>query len=121
THAAKWACKREPSAVAGGFSFWISMSRLWHSRKKGDLVKKSGLYRKSRYPYRNKEKRKIEEYGHMEKWKQLIIDTERGIFEVFTKGEGPPLCVTHHYSIFNETGDYFAETFTPFCTVYLVN
>lgn len=57
----------------------------------------------------------------MEKWKQLIIDTERGIFEVFTKGEGPPLCVTHHYSVFNETGDYFAEMFTPFCTVYLVN
>ncbi|MCJ1908575.1 alpha/beta fold hydrolase [Planococcus ruber] len=57
----------------------------------------------------------------MDKWRQQLIDTERGVFEVFAKGEGPPICVTHHYSVFNATGDYFAETFTPFCTVYLVN
>lgn len=57
----------------------------------------------------------------MDNWSRQEIQTERGVFEVFMKGEGPPLCVTHHYSVFNETGDYFAETFTPFCTVYLVN
>lgn len=57
----------------------------------------------------------------MDKWRQQLINTERGVFEVFTKGEGPAMCVAHHYSVFNATGDYFAETFTPFCTVYLVN
>ena len=34
---------------------------------------------------------------------------------------GAPLCVTHHYSEFNETGDYFAESFTQTNRVYLVN
>lgn len=48
----------------------------------------------------------------MENWKQTIIATQRGNFEVFQKGEGPPLCVTHHYSVFNESGDYYAEAFT---------
>ena len=41
------------------------------------------------------------------KWTQNIIKTTRGDFEVFTKGEGHPLCVTHHYSEFHETGDSF--------------
>ncbi|WKA52320.1 alpha/beta fold hydrolase [Planococcus liqunii] len=57
----------------------------------------------------------------MENWKQTIIATQRGNFEVFQKGEGPPLCVTHHYSVFNETGDYYAEAFTKNHAVYLVN
>jgi len=31
------------------------------------------------------------------------------------------LCITHHYSVFNQTGDYFAETFTETNKVILVN
>ncbi|MDT3494855.1 alpha/beta hydrolase [Bacillus toyonensis] len=54
-------------------------------------------------------------------WKQQIINTKRGTFELFTKGNGEPLCVTHHYSQFNETGDYFADVFTSTHRVFLVN
>jgi proline iminopeptidase len=57
----------------------------------------------------------------MSNWNQMLIDTPRGTFEVFSKGEGEPICVTHHYSEFNETGDYFAETFTKTNKVFLVN
>lgn len=57
----------------------------------------------------------------MYSWKQILVETSRGTFEVFSKGEGEPLCVTHHYSEFNETGDYFAETFTKTNKVFLVN
>jgi proline iminopeptidase len=57
----------------------------------------------------------------MTKWKREMIETSRGKFEVFEKGEGEPVCVTHHYSEFNETGDYFAETFTDNNKVFLVN
>ncbi|TKD70098.1 alpha/beta fold hydrolase [Pseudalkalibacillus hwajinpoensis] len=54
-------------------------------------------------------------------WNQNFIETDRGTFEVFSKGDGPPLCVTHLYSEFNESGDYFADTFSESHTVYLVN
>lgn len=54
-------------------------------------------------------------------WERKLITTSRGGFEVFIKGSGSPLCVTHHYSEFNETGDYFADTFTQTNRVYLVN
>ncbi|MEC1159147.1 alpha/beta fold hydrolase [Cytobacillus horneckiae] len=54
-------------------------------------------------------------------WRQEIIDTKRGPFEVFTKGAGEPLCITHLYSEFNELGYYFAEPFTTNFKVYLVN
>ncbi|MEH7462185.1 hypothetical protein V7166_08860 [Bacillus thuringiensis] len=47
-------------------------------------------------------------------WKQQFIHTDRGTFEVFTKGQGDPLCITHLYSQFNETGDYFAKEFRSF-------
>lgn len=57
----------------------------------------------------------------MSKWKREMIETSRGKFEVFIKGEGEPICVTHHYSEFNETGDYFAETFTDNNKVFLIN
>ncbi|UOQ95343.1 alpha/beta hydrolase [Halobacillus shinanisalinarum] len=40
---------------------------------------------------------------------------------MFVKGSGQPLCVTHLYSEFNDSGDYFAETFTDLHRVYLVN
>lgn len=54
-------------------------------------------------------------------WKQQMIHTNRGHFELFTKGTGEPLCVTHHYSQFNETGDYFADSFTKTYQVFLLN
>lgn len=57
----------------------------------------------------------------MNSWDRILLNTSRGTFEIFVKGEGEPLCVTHHYSEFNETGDYFAETFTNSHKVYLVN
>lgn len=58
---------------------------------------------------------------NMDSWKKELLTTERGIFEIFTKGTGSPLCVTHLYSEFNETGDYFADSFTDIHKVYLVN
>ncbi|WP_410984128.1 alpha/beta fold hydrolase [Bacillus cereus] len=54
-------------------------------------------------------------------WKRQLLHTKRGIFEIFIKGSGEPLCVTHHYSQFNETGDYFAESFTLTHRVFLIN
>lgn len=54
-------------------------------------------------------------------WKQQIIHTDRGTFEIFTKGHGDPLCITHLYSQFNETGDYFADSFTSLHKVILIN
>ncbi len=54
-------------------------------------------------------------------WEHKMVATSRGEFEVFAKGVGDPLCVTHLYSEFNETGDYFAEAFTKTNRVYLVN
>lgn len=54
-------------------------------------------------------------------WKQQIIQTNRGHFELFVKGTGEPLCVTHLYSQFNETGDYFADSFTKTHQVFLIN
>lgn len=54
-------------------------------------------------------------------WERMMVFTTRGEFEVFAKGIGEPLCVTHLYSEFNETGDYFAETFTKTNRVYLIN
>ncbi|MFD0770575.1 alpha/beta fold hydrolase [Bacillus sp. CGMCC 1.60114] len=54
-------------------------------------------------------------------WKRQLIYTERGSFELFTKGNGEPLCVTHLYSQFNETGDYFADSFTSSHQVMVIN
>ncbi|MCU0095146.1 alpha/beta hydrolase [Bacillus sp. OR9] len=54
-------------------------------------------------------------------WKQQMIHTKRGTFELFTKGSGEPLCITHHYSQFNKTGDYFADVFTSTHLVFLIN
>ncbi|MGB2870917.1 alpha/beta fold hydrolase [Psychrobacillus psychrotolerans] len=57
----------------------------------------------------------------MSEWKREMIETSRGCFEVFVKGEGEPVCITHLYSEFNESGDYFAETFIENSKVFLVN
>ncbi len=42
-------------------------------------------------------------------WKTNIIKTTRGKFEYFVKGEGPPLCVTHMYSEYNNNGNTFCK------------
>ena len=55
------------------------------------------------------------------KWIRQYVSTERGNFEIFISGKGLPVCVTHNYSEFNETGDSFAETFTDNHKVILVN
>lgn len=54
-------------------------------------------------------------------WEPQMIHTKRGTFELFTKGDGEPLCITHHYSQFNESGDYFADVFTSTHRVFLIN
>jgi proline iminopeptidase len=54
-------------------------------------------------------------------WEQQLIETENGIFEVFSKGSGKPLCVAHHYTEFTSEGDLFAESFVRSHQVYLVN
>ncbi len=57
----------------------------------------------------------------MNHWNRTFVETTRGTFEVFVKGEGHPVCVTHHYSEFNESGDYYADVFTSTHKVFLVN
>ncbi len=59
--------------------------------------------------------------GGMEMWEQCLIKTVRGTFEVFKKGNGQPVCVTHLYSEYNANGNLFADAFTAHATVYLVN
>lgn len=54
-------------------------------------------------------------------WKREFVSTQNGDFELFINGSGPPLCVTHLYSECNERGNYFADCFTPYFTVYLIN
>ncbi|GAA0471508.1 alpha/beta hydrolase [Alkalibacillus silvisoli] len=54
-------------------------------------------------------------------WTKRLIETNRGVFEIFEKGEGEPLAVTHHYSAFNEKGNSFANPFTDFYRVFLIN
>lgn len=54
-------------------------------------------------------------------WRQEIIKTARGNFEIFREGEGDPLCSTHLYSAFNKLGDYFSDEFTDHFSVILVN
>lgn len=54
-------------------------------------------------------------------WKRKLINTDRGVFEIFTQGTGVPLCITHLYSEFNELGSYFADTFLNHFNVVLIN
>lgn len=54
-------------------------------------------------------------------WEQQLVETENGVFEIFTKGEGEPLCVSHLYIEFNANGNRFAGMFEPFYKVFLVN
>lgn len=54
-------------------------------------------------------------------WNERIIETERGSFEVFEKGNGEPLAITHLYSEFNQKGNLMAAPFTNYYRVYLIN
>ena len=63
----------------------------------------------------------VNRIGGMGMWTQQLIETNRGTFEVFTKGEGQPICITHHYSEFNVNGNLFANPFTDHYQVLLVN
>lgn len=54
-------------------------------------------------------------------WKQRMISTDRGNFEVFISGSGEPICVTHLYQEFNSEGNLFANLFSDFFTVILIN
>lgn len=54
-------------------------------------------------------------------WNERMLETERGNFEIFEKGEGEPLAVTHLYSEFNQKGNSMAASFTDDYHVYLIN
>jgi proline iminopeptidase len=54
-------------------------------------------------------------------WEQNFIETSRGRFEYFVRGEGEPLAITHFYMSFDERGNLFAEPFTEHYKVYLIN
>lgn len=54
-------------------------------------------------------------------WEKQFVNTTRGEFEIFTKGSGEPICITHLYSEFNELGNYFADVFVGEFKVYLIN
>ncbi|CAM3114615.1 alpha/beta hydrolase [Filibacter tadaridae] len=54
-------------------------------------------------------------------WQKKLIDTSRGKFELFEKGKGEPLCVTHLYSAYDDRGNTFANPFTEAHHVYLIN
>ena len=54
-------------------------------------------------------------------WIKRFIDTTRGKFELFEKGQGEPLAVTHLYSAYDERGNNFANPFTEKYHVYLIN
>lgn len=54
-------------------------------------------------------------------WIQRFLGTERGTFELFEKGNGEPLAITHLYSAFNERGNTFANPFISNYHVYLIN
>lgn len=41
----------------------------------------------------------------------IMVKTKRGTFELFSAGQGKPLCVTHFYSAFTDKGNYFADLF----------
>ncbi|UOQ42830.1 alpha/beta hydrolase [Halobacillus salinarum] len=57
----------------------------------------------------------------MKKWDREWAYTPRGRFEIFIKGDGPPLCITHNYSQFTDSGDYYANLFTLKHKVFLIN
>ncbi|MFD2045521.1 alpha/beta fold hydrolase [Ornithinibacillus salinisoli] len=54
-------------------------------------------------------------------WVQRFIETSRGVFEIFEKGKGDPLAITHLYSAYDSRGNSFANPFTDYYSVNLIN
>ncbi|WP_274310153.1 alpha/beta hydrolase [Solibacillus daqui] len=54
-------------------------------------------------------------------WKQHVIETKRGTFEYFTKGQGAPLAISHYFLQFDARGNLFANPFTEHYEVFLIN
>lgn len=54
-------------------------------------------------------------------WEQRLIETTRGTFEYFVKGNGEPLAITHFSMAYNEKGNWFANPFTEHYQVFLIN
>ena len=54
-------------------------------------------------------------------WEKKVIETTRGAFEYFVCGQGEPLAITHLYSEYDERGNAFANPFTKYFSVYLIN
>lgn len=52
---------------------------------------------------------------------QKVIQTKRGQFEIFFRGEGEPLAFTHLYSEFNENGDIMSQNLSEHYTVFIIN
>src|SRR5699024_4644465 len=52
---------------------------------------------------------------------QKLIQTDRGQFEIFIRGEGEPLAFTHLYSEFNENGDIMSQNLSENYTVFIIN
>lgn len=50
-----------------------------------------------------------------------LIHSKRGDFEVCVYGQGEPLAITHSYMAFDERGNLFANPFTYYYKVYLIN
>lgn len=54
-------------------------------------------------------------------WERGLLETDRGVFEYFTAGQGEPLAITHLYMAFDERGNLFANPFFERYKVYLIN
>lgn len=50
-----------------------------------------------------------------------LVDSARGIFEVFTYGQGEPLAYTHLYSEYNSNGDIMSQQLSDYYKVYVIN
>lgn len=50
-----------------------------------------------------------------------LVESSRGTFEVFTRGEGEPLVFTHLYSEFNSLGNLMSQQLSKLYKVYIIN
>lgn len=50
-----------------------------------------------------------------------LVETSRGTFEVFTRGEGAPLVYTHLYSEYNSLGNLMSQQLSEYYKVYIIN
>lgn len=50
-----------------------------------------------------------------------LVESSRGIFEVFVRGEGEPLIYTHLYSEYNSLGNLMSQQLSEHYKVYIIN